>query len=157
MPSIRANKIFQLLHNNERWPYTATPSRTHKGHMKTANEMIAESQHITKPDQHHPSQRLAVKYMRCRMPQCNVNLHSIKAIKRHNVLCHPNKSVVTIMMHHVCGNTTKEGTCALSFKTETQLRKHRILKGHPGLGRGRSTIAQLLKAELEPVRATESD
>ena len=28
---------------------------------------------------------------------------------------------------------------------------------HAGLGRGRSAITQLLKAELEPVRATERD
>ena len=125
--------------------------------MMTANEMISESQLNVIPDKHHPTQKLTVKYMRCGRAQCNINLQSIKAIKRHNVLCHPNKSIATTMMHHVCGSTIKGVTCALSFNTAAQLRKHRKLMDHAGLGRGRSAITQLLKAGLEPVRAAERD
>ena len=45
----------------------------------------------------------------------------------------------------------------LSFKTAAQLRKHRSLKDHFSLGRGRSVISQLHKCGLEPVKASETD
>ena len=157
MPPIRAHKFFQHLQNNECKPFTATPSSTHPGHMMTANEMISLPKHKAVPYEYHPSQKLVVKYMRCGMPNCSVNLHSIKAMKRHSILCHPNKAIVTTMMHHICGSKSKNGICALSFNTAAQLRKHRSLKGHVGLGRGRSVISQLLKCGLQPVKASGTD
>ena len=55
------------------------------------------------------------------------------------------------------GSKSKNGICALSFNTAAQLRKHRSLKGHVGLGRGRSVISQLLKCGLQPVKARGTD
>ena len=91
------------------------------------------------------------------MPNCSDNLHSIKAIKRHSILCHPKKAIMKTMMHHVCGSKSKNSICVLSFKTAAQLRKHRSLKDHVEFGRGRSVISQLHKSGLEPVKASETD
>ena len=134
LPPIRAVKLFDILRNNNHIPYTATPSEEHPGHFLTAKECIERQKHTAFRDQHHPSRFLESKFLRC--IKCDYNGQSIQDLKKHAIMMHPGKKIIQM---NICGSTKASGNiCTLSFKTATQLKKHRILKSHFGLGRGHS-------------------